>query len=127
MKTILKFLTVSLILTFFFSSCEDKQIEMTKDATVKITVKDDTGNALSNVTVYRFSEETWTKFSDDGYHADGQSITNAQGIATFSFDAESFLNKSKTYHFACEYKDKKDNLGVTFAAGDTVSRIIILR
>lgn len=131
MKTILKFLIVSLIISITFSSCEDAGIVEQDGATVNISVKDQYGNGIPNIAVYKYSAANWSKFSDDHSYSDSNITTNKDGVATFNFDQASLIEPSNTFHFVCQCpisgSNKTKSLGVTFSLGDDINRTIIIR
>ena len=56
MKRKFYFITL-MVMIFSFSSCENEE-EVSTASNVQITVKDLTGNSISNKTVYMFSDPT---------------------------------------------------------------------
>jgi hypothetical protein len=122
---------VGLIISITFSSCEDAAIVESDGATVNISVKDQYGNGIPDITVFKYSAANWSKFSDDRPFSGDSITTNKDGVATFNFDSASLIEPSNTYHFVCQCPISGPNitksLGVTFGLGDDINRTIIIR
>ncbi len=96
-----------------------------------ITVTDGAGVKKSSFTVYQISDTKWNLYGEDPFFKDAQSITNTDGVASFSIDDLNFAKASQTtIYFFCEYTigstDKTKSIGITFKKGESKTATLVL-
>jgi hypothetical protein len=113
-----------MVMIFSFSSCENEE-EVSTASNVQITVKDLTGNSISNKTVYMFSDPTTETFGSDPIFAKKTSVTNENGIASFELqeviDLDS-VDSQTTLYFTVLTKVSTSNYTVNGTIGLTVKK-----
>lgn len=121
MKKILSLVCIAL---FAISCSDDDSSTSTTSATV--IVKDASGDAVNNTTVYSFHDSTWEGFEGDTFFADNKVVTDSKGVAKFeSLDyMGSFVtSKQETFHFSVYYELNGEEFQVseeaTFKKGDS--------
>lgn len=105
-RTILVF---ALLLGLAISSCSnegDSQSQSITNAT--IIIYDASGALAPGITVYAYDKEAWDLSGDNTFYANGQAVSDANGIVLFSnieylntFNA--LNNNQNTFHFSAHY------------------------
>lgn len=128
MKNIL-FLFLSLAI---LSSCKKDEETITNAV---ITVKNGSNSPVSGMTVYAYTQSTWSVSGDNSFFADGQASSDSEGKAVFSnleYPAAfmSTNNNQNNFRFSAHYSlngvNKKKSISITFNKGDEKTGAIIL-
>ena len=139
MKTIIKTrkimkskLIMLLVMTLMIVSCsKDEEEKQTTKAT--ITVKDASGDAVNGMSVYAYTENTWTTIGDDPFFADKTVSTDSNGKAVFIIDDFHMIfavDTQENIHFSAHYNlggvDKIKTTSITFSEEDQKSATLNL-
>jgi hypothetical protein len=128
------FLFLSFAVLSACSSDDDSASDNSKTKAT-ITLKNASGEAVSNIVVYAYDETTWEVIGDNPLFADFQAASDSQGISNFEniFSVIAFSeinNFQNTFRFSAHYtlngNAKTKNIAITFAKGETKSGTIIL-
>lgn len=130
MKSLIKLLGIFFICSLVFTSCS--KLDLNKDATVKIQLKDLLGRKVSNITIYEYTSSTWKTIGDKPFHCDSECVTDEKGVAKFTIPSINFFSDdSETFYFSCHYTDgkneKSEYIGVTLKKGESVKKELVLR
>lgn len=111
-----------------------KKSDTTTSTKATITVNSAKG-PVSGMTVYAYTEETWSVIGDNPQFAEGQATSNASGIATFNnleypTAFNSINNNQNNFRFSVHYTlnntDKTKYISITVAKGSSVTGTILL-
>ena len=128
------FLFLSFAVLSACSSDDDSTSDNSKTKAT-ITLKNSSGDAVPNIVVYAYEQDTWEVIGDQPLFADFQASSDSQGIATFAnitsqTNFNDINNNTNTFRFSAHYTlngaSKKKVIAITFKKGDTKSETIIL-
>ena len=110
------------------ASCQKDDNETRDDSQVKVTVLDNDGNKISEITVKMYDEAAYREFENNNLTVPTTSaVTNSQGVATFdlSYDDWFLLQKDRLLRFVVQFGGGNTNYqiwsaGRTIRAGETV-------
>jgi len=133
----LKTILIAIVSLAILTSCSSDDDSSSSDdiTTAEITLNNSNGEPVSGITVYAYSEETWSVIGDDPLFADFQSTSESDGVASFSnltsdLTFNEINNFTHTFRFSAHYTlngtDKIKVKAITFDLGDDKSDTIIL-
>lgn len=122
MKKIL-LLSISILM---FASCSKDDDNTTTVTNATVILKNASGQPVSGITVYSYSEDSWLVDGDNSFFSNQNVISNAEGKSTFSnleYTGTFFPNEDQeTYRFSAHYTlngvNKKKAVGLTFNKGE---------
>lgn len=132
-KLIIALLAISLL--YFCKKEEEPASEPIVITNVVISLKNNNNEAVSGITVYAYTQDTWQTIGDNPLHAQGEVTSNAEGKAFFSNieypNAFHDLNNNQNnFRFSAHYSlggsNKKKVISITFNKGDSKSGEIVL-
>lgn len=133
--TKIKLILILILANSILISCskEDDDVIITTATTANITVLDEYDEAVAEINVYAYTNDTWTIVGDIPHFAEGMEKTDNNGIAffliddipnIFVFDSQEIIYFS--VHYTIDDLEKTNYTSMTFNEGSVNSATIIM-